>query len=144
MCVTRQHSGRYTLELLRTHRTAQSSWLYISLSNAVTVSTTSGRRPTGRVATTSSSQVVPHPPGRTCRRWGEWAVDAHVATLRPDEPACAHAVGSLPLGEGVAGWRNLVAGYSENHLVSQGMVCDWAIHPFPKVRAGPRSCRRFT
>lgn len=54
--------------------------------------------------------------------------DRHAARFRPDEPVCAHAVGSLPLHEGPQGWRNLIEGFAEDYLTSQGMVCDWAIH----------------
>lgn len=53
--------------------------------------------------------------------------------MRPDEPACAHAVGSLPLAEGLTGWRRLIEGFCEDHLSSQGMVVDWAIHHRPET-----------
>jgi len=32
------------------------------------------------------------------------------------------------VGEDIAGLCNLVTGFCEDHLVPQGMVCDWAIH----------------
>lgn len=124
-----QHSGRYTPELLRTHRTARASWLYIHRQHGIDMV---GPTPDwskrddlidyGRCAPARAS----HPSLDGLKLWDQ--ADRYATNVRPDEPVCAHAVGSLPVGESVAGWRNLIEGFCEDHLTSQGMAVDWAIH----------------
>ncbi|RSY89562.1 hypothetical protein DAH66_02595 [Sphingomonas koreensis] len=124
-----QHSGRYTPELLRTHRTARASWLYIHRQHGVdTFGPTPdwSRRDDLAAHGRSAPARANHPSLDGIGLWDE--ADRHAACIRPDEPVCAHAVGSLPIGEDVVGWRNLIEGFAEDHLTSQGMVVDWAIH----------------
>ncbi len=124
-----QHTGRYTPELLRTHHTARASWLYINRRHGIDAfgptpdwSVRDDLVAHGRCAPSRAK----HPSLDGLALWDQ--ADHHAAAIRPDEPACVHAVGSLPLGEDVAGWRNLIEGFCEDHLTSQGMVVDWAIH----------------
>lgn len=127
--VVRQRGDRYTPELLRTHRTAKASSLYIHRKYGIDAF---GPTPDwskrddlvafGRCAPARANDSL-------LDGLGLWErADAHAIDLRPDEPVCAHAVGSLPLGEDIAGWRMIVEGFSEDFLTSQGMVVDWAIH----------------
>lgn len=127
--VVRQRGDRYTPELQRTHRTAKANWLYMHRQHGID---TFGPTPdwsvrndliaSGRSAPSRANDPV-------LDGLGLWErADAHAAEFRPDEPICAHGVGSLPLNEDVAGWRNLIEGFCEDNLVSQGMVVDWAIH----------------
>lgn len=124
-----QHNGRYTPELLRTHRTARASFLYIHRQQGIDLV---GPTPDWSVRDdlVASGRCAParanHPALDGLGLWDQ--ADTHAATIRPDEPVCAHAVGSLPIGAGVAGWRSLIEGFSEDYLTSQGMVVDWAIH----------------
>lgn len=124
-----QHGDRYAADLLRTHRTAKASWLYIHRRHGIDdVGPTPdwSRRDdlvaSGRCAPARGSD----PALDGVALWTE--ADRHARVFRPDEPACAHAVGSLPLGESVEGWRNLIEGFCEDHLTTQGMIADWAIH----------------
>ncbi len=124
-----ERTGRYTPELLRTHRTARASFLYIHRaygSDMFGPTPDWSRRDDlvahGRCAPTRGA----HPALGGIGLWDQ--ADRHAATIRPDEPVCAHAVGSLPEGQDVAGWRNLIEGFCEDHLASQGMIADWAIH----------------
>jgi hypothetical protein len=124
-----QHSGRYTPELLRTHRTARASFHYITRKHGADLV---GPTPdwSARDDLLASGRCAParvdHPSLDGIGLWDQ--ADAHAAVIRPDEPVCAHSVGSLPVGEGLAGWRNLIEGFCEDHLVAQGVVTDWAIH----------------
>lgn len=127
--VVRDRSDRYTPELLRTHRTAKANWLYIHRQHGIDelgpVPDWSDRNDLvdyGRCAPSRASD----PALDGIALWER--ADGHAAAMRPDEPTCAHAVGSLPLGQDVAAWRNLIEGFAEDHLTSQGMVVDWAIH----------------
>ncbi len=134
----RQRSERYTPELLRTFRTAKANWLYINRAHGID---TFGPTPdwssrgdlvaTGRCAPARAND----PALDGLALWEQ--VDAHAIAIRPDEPVCAHAVGSLPLGEDVAGWRAIVEGFCEDFLCSQGMVTDWAIHHRPATDHQP-------
>ena len=124
-----ERGTRYTPELLRTHRTARASWLYILRKHGADAF---GPTPDwslrddlvahGRCAPARAS----HPSLDGIGLWDQ--ADRHAANIRPDEPVLAHAVGSLPQGEDITGWRNLIEGFCEDHLTSQGMVADWAIH----------------
>lgn len=124
-----QRSSRYTPELLRTHRTARASWLYINRGQGADAF---GPTPdwTLRDDLVAQGRCAParasHPSLAGIGLWDQ--ADRHAATIRPDEPVCAHAVGSLPQGDDVAGWRNLIEGFCEDYLTSQGMVVDWAVH----------------
>ena len=125
-----EHNGRYTPELLRTHRTARASWLYIHRRHGVDIvgptpdwSTRDDLVDYGRCAPARAAQ---HTSLDGIGLWDQ--ADRHAETIRPDEPVLAHAVGSLPVSEDIAGWRNLITGFCEDHLASQGMVTDWAIH----------------
>lgn len=124
-----QHGGRYTPELLRTHRTAKASWLYIHRKHGID---DFGPTPDWSLRTdlVAAGRCGPRraddPSLDGIKLWIE--ADRHAARYRPDEPVCAHSVASLPLHEEVSGWRNLIEGFSEDHLSSQGMVVDWAIH----------------
>lgn len=128
----REYSGRYTPELLRTHRTARASWLYINRQHGVDDfgPTPDWSKRDDLVAVgRCGPQRANLPALDGIRLWA--SADQHAALYRPDEPVCAHAVGSLPLHEGAAGWRNLIEGFCEDHLASQGMITDWAIHHRP-------------
>lgn len=134
----RQHTGRYTPELLRTHRTGCASWLYINRRHGIDAfgptpdwSKRGDLVATGRCAPQRAN--IPALDG--IRLWQQ--ADQHAALYRPDEPVCAHTVGSLPLHEGVDGWRNLIEGFCEDHLSSQGMIVDWAIHHRPEGGEAP-------
>ena len=60
---------------------------------------------------------------------GLWqAMDEVGQRIRPGESIMAHSVGSLPVNEGPAYWRNLIIGFAEDHFAAQGMVVDFAIH----------------
>ncbi|WP_137787745.1 MobA/MobL family protein [Sphingomonas sp. 3P27F8] len=124
-----QHNGRYTPELLRTHRTARASWLYIHRKHGTDLvgptpdwSVRDDLVATGRCAPARAN----NPSLDGLGLWDQ--ADTHAARIRPDEPACAHSVGSLPIGGSVTEWQNLVEGFCEDFLTSQGMVADWAIH----------------
>lgn len=124
-----QHSGRYAPELLRTHRTARASWLYIHRQHGIDMvgPTPDWSRRDDLVDYGRSAPARANQP--SLDGIGLWdQADAHAAVNRPDEPACIHAVGSLPLGGDAASWRSLIVGFCEDHLKSQGMVTDWAIH----------------
>lgn len=124
-----QHSGRYTPELLRTHRTARASWLYIHRGQGADAF---GPTPDWSVRDdlVAFGRCAPNRANiGALEGIGLWdQADGHASVIRPDEPVCAHAVGSLPIGEDVVGWRNLIEGFSEDYLSSQGMVVDWAVH----------------
>lgn len=58
-----------------------------------------------------------------------WALMDEVSrATRPGEATLAHCVASLPIHESASTWRDMVEGFIEDHLASQGMVVDWAIH----------------
>jgi hypothetical protein len=124
-----QRCERYTPELLRTHRTAKASWLYIRRQHGID---TFGPTPdwSKRTDLAGFGRCAParanDPALDGIALWER--ADAHAAEIRPDEPVCAHVVGSLPLGGDVAGWRTIIEGFAEDFLVSQGMVVDWAVH----------------
>lgn len=127
-----ERTGRYPPELLQTHRTARASWLYVHRQHG-----TDRFGPTPDWST--RDDLVAHgrcAPARGCQPsldgiqlWDQ--ADRHAGAMRPDEPACVHAVGSLPQGQDVAGWRSLIEGFAEDFLTSQGMIADWAIHYRP-------------
>lgn len=133
-----EQSGRYGADLLRTHRTAKASWLYINRQHGIDdVGPTPdwSRRDdliaTGRVGPRRSQDL-------SLEGVALWTqADAHARVWRPDEPVCAHAVGSLPTGMDLNGWRNLIEGFAADHLASQGMICDWAIHHRPAANGQP-------
>lgn len=60
------------------------------------------------------------------RLWAE--MDKAARTIRPNEATLAHCIGSLPIHETPAVWRDMIEGFIEDHLASQGMVVDWAVH----------------
>lgn len=125
----RKRGKRYTPELLRTHRTGKASWLYIRRRHGID---TFGPTPdwSARNDLVAFGRCAParanDPALDGIALWER--ADVHAAELRPDEPVCAHAVGSLPVGEDVTGWRMIIEGFCEDYLTSQGMVVDWAIH----------------
>lgn len=134
----RQRSERYTPELLRTHRTAKASWLYIRRQHGID---TFGPTPDwsmrddlvafGRCAPARANDPA-------LDELGLWErADRQASEIRPDEPVCAHAVGSLPLNEDLAGWRSIIEGFCEDYLTSQGMVVDWAVHHRDAVDGQP-------
>lgn len=129
-----ERSGRYTPELLRTHRTARASWLYIHREQGTDLF---GPTPdwTNRDDLVVHGRSAParanHPSLDGIGLWDQ--ADMHAARYRPNEPVCAHAVASLPQGSDVPAWRNLIEGFCEDHLSSQGMVVDWAIHYRPAI-----------
>lgn len=123
-------TGNYTPELLQTHRTATRSFLYINRLHGVDdfgpVPDWSNRHDLLALARCAPQRATGNPALDGIRLWEQ--ADAHARDYRPDEPACAHMVGSLPVGEDLRGWRNLIVGFAEDYLTSQGMVVDWAIH----------------
>lgn len=125
----REHGLKYTPELLRTHRTGRASWLYINRQHGIDdfgPTPDWSRRNDLVAAGRCGPQRANIPALEGIRLWA--SADQHAMLYRPDEPVCAHAVGSLPLHESSEGWRNLVEGFCEDHLASQGMLADWAIH----------------
>lgn len=123
------NNGRYTADLLRAHRTARASWLYINRQQGIDDvgptpdwSQRNDLVAAGRVGPSRASDPVLD----GIALWVQ--ADGHARASRPDEPACAHAVGSLPIGKSRAEWRHLMEGFCEDHLTAQGMVADWAIH----------------
>lgn len=127
--VVRDRSERYTPELLRVHRTGKANWHYIHRQHGIDElgpmpdwSQRNDLVDYGRCAPSRASDSVLD----GVALWER--ADCHAAAMRPDEPVCAHAVGSLPLGQDRFAWRNLIEGFAEDHLASQGMVVDWAIH----------------
>lgn len=125
----RIRTGTYTPERLQTHRTAKASWLYMHRLHGVDDfgpmpdwSKRNDLVAAGRCAPQRASD----PSFDGIALWAQ--ADAHAARFRPDEPVCAHAVGSLPLNEDLPRWRDLIEGFAEDHLVAQGMVVDWVIH----------------
>lgn len=133
-----ERTARYTPELLRTHRTARASWLYIHRgqgADAFGPTPDWSRRDDLVVQGRCAPARASHPSLDGIGLWDQ--ADRHAAAFRPDEPVLAHAVGSLPEGEGVAGWRNLIEGFCEDYLTSQGMVADWAVHA--RASTGDRS-----
>lgn len=60
------------------------------------------------------------------RLWAE--ADRLAIASRPDQPVAWHAVGSLPAGLQMPDWRAIIETFTEDLLVSQGMIVDWAIH----------------
>lgn len=127
-----QHNGRYSGELVQTHRTATATWLYINRRQGADLF---GPTPdwTQRGDLVSQGRCAPRraqdPALDGMRIWQQ--ADLHARDFRPDEPVCAHAVGSLPPGDSPADWRNLIEGFAEDFLVAQGMTTDWAIHARP-------------
>lgn len=127
-----ERTGRYTPELLQTHRTARASWLYVHRQHGAdrfgptpNWSTRDDLVAHGRCAPARAGQ----PSLDGIGLWDQ--ADHHAAAIRPDEPACIHAVASLPSSYDVPGWRSSIEGFAEDHLTSQGMVVDWAIHHRP-------------
>lgn len=59
------------------------------------------------------------------------AADAAARERRPQLATAMHAVGSLPRDGDRRSWRAMVEAFGEDHLASQGMVVDWAIHVAP-------------
>lgn len=49
------------------------------------------------------------------------------------EAAASHIVLSLPPEKDASGWKHLVKIFCNEHLASQGMITDWAIHYKPEV-----------
>lgn len=132
-----QH-GRYTPELLQTHRTAKASALYIQRRHGIDDigPTPDWSRRDDLVATGRCSPARGDDPAIAgLELWMQ--ADRHARQLRPTEPACAHAVGSLPIGNNVTEWRNLIEGFCEDHLTAQGMIVDWAIHQRDPLEAAP-------
>lgn len=127
-----EHTGRYTPEVLRTHKTARASYLYIHRQHGTDLF---GPTPdwSKRDDLVAHGRCAParanHPSLDGIGLWDQ--ADSYAAQFRPDEPVCAHAVASLPQGDGLASWRNLIEGFCEDHLTSQGMVVDWGIHQRP-------------
>ena len=130
--VVRQHSGSYVPELLRTHRTAAASWFYIHRQFGIDefgpTQDWSKRDDLAAYGRCAPRRAV-NPALDGLALWQQ--ADRHASAMRPDEPTCIHAVGSLPPHEGLCEWRNLIIGFAEDHLVSRGMVTDWAIHHLP-------------
>lgn len=65
-------------------------------------------------------------------------MDEVASVIRPGEATLAHCVASLPIHESPAAWRDLIHGFAEDHLASQGMICDWAIHAQDESEGRPR------
>ncbi len=65
-------------------------------------------------------------------------MDGVAKVIRPGEATLAHCVASLPIHESPALWRDLIEGFAEDHLCSQGMVVDWAIHAQDEAPDRPR------
>lgn len=59
------------------------------------------------------------------------AADAASRERRPQLATAMHAVGSLPRDGDRHSRRAMVEAFGEDHLASQGMVADWAIHVAP-------------
>lgn len=122
-----QDNGRF--EGLRAHRTAKASALYITRKHGIDDvgptpdwSTRDDLVATGRVGPARANNT-------RLAGMGLWIeADRHARIIRPDEPTCAHAVGSLPQGMSVSEWKVLVTGFCEDHMATQGMTADWAIH----------------
>lgn len=133
-----QAGGRQAPELLRTHRTARASRLYITRQHGLDAvgPLPDWSRRDDLIATGRCGPQRAADPGLD--GIALWTLaDAQARDMRPDEPVCAHSVGSLPLGEDVAGWRNLVEGFCEDHFAAQGMIVDWAIHHRPATGDTP-------
>lgn len=58
--------------------------------------------------------------------WTE--ADNAAAEVGPEEVSAIHIVASLPLNVEPGRWPMLVKRYCFDHIVSQGMIVDWAIH----------------
>lgn len=137
----REHQGKYTPELLRTHRTAVAGYLYI---NRLSGQDEFGPRPdlSDRGDLIASGRCAParaqNPALLDIGLWQQ--ADIHAKLYRPEEPVCAHLVGSLPIHDEPAAWRHLIEGFAEDHLVAQGMVADWAIHYRSEEEGMPAIC----
>lgn len=121
--------SRHGDDLRTTHRTARCNYWYINRQDGVDEF---GATPNfaartdlvdrGRVGPARASD----PALEGIRLWT--SMDAVAQVVRPGEATLAHCVGSLPLHEDPAIWRDMVEGFIEDHLASQGMIADWAIH----------------
>lgn len=58
--------------------------------------------------------------------WSE--ADNAAAEIGAEEVSAIHIVGTLPLNVEPGRWPMLVKRYCFDHIVSQGMIVDWAIH----------------
>lgn len=118
-------------ELIRkTHRTAVASMLYISR--------TEGEDRFGKLPNAYMSKAADlvatgrrHPLQRFPSQYRSgpliWAEADEAAALDPTDAAGVHVVASLP-SKAPEQWRPMIERFLDEHLVSAGMLIDWAIH----------------
>lgn len=116
-------------DLRTTHRTARCNYWYINREDGVDEF---GPTPNfaARTDLVDRGRVGPaRAKDRTLDGIKLWeTMDAVARVIRPGEATLAHCVGSLPSAESPSVWRDMVEGFIEDHLATQGMVVDWAIH----------------
>lgn len=116
-------------DLRTTHRTARCNYWYI---NRETGTDEFGPTPNFASRTDLVDRGRVGPARAKCpeldgiKLWE--TMDAVARVIRPSEATLAHSVASLPIAEGPAVWRDMIEGFIEDHLSSQGMVVDWAVH----------------
>lgn len=116
-------------DMRSTHRTAKCSYWYINRMHGIDEV---GPTPdyTARHDLVDQGRCAPRrandPALDGIKLWD--LMDQVVKTDRPTEATLAHCVASLPIHETPTVWQQLVQGFCEDHLVSQGMIVDWAIH----------------
>lgn len=64
------------------------------------------------------------------------AADLAARERRPQLATAMHAVGSLPRDGDLRSWRAIIEAFGEDHIASQGIVVDWAIHCKPDDEGG--------
>lgn len=64
------------------------------------------------------------------------AADQAGLTDRPSAPVAFHAIGWLPTGMGVRGWRELILQFLDEQVVVNGMIADWALHALADGKGG--------
>ena len=117
-----------------THYTSVASWLYI---NRIVGSDRFGKVPDGYV---DRGDLVAagrcHPQQKTPPhlRTGEalWhEADDAAATEGPRAVSATHIVADLPADLGADRWAWMVEDYVYRHMISLGMIVDWAVHHRP-------------
>lgn len=129
--------GIHAADMRATHRTAACNYLYIMRQN--------GRDQHGPTPDFASRRdLFDHgrcaPKDAFKKEYASilpWeAADASAAVRRPDLAIAMHAVGILPQDRDPSSWRPLIEAFGEDHLASQGMIVDWAIHCLPDGAGG--------
>lgn len=128
--ICRDSIGEGGVDMRATHHTAECNYLYITRRNG---HDERGSTPdfaaraadlvdTGRVAPLRAAKL----PITGANLWRQ--ADELSRERRPELATAMHVVLSLPAERNTAAWRNMVVGFCEDHIMSQGMIVDFGLH----------------